>query len=235
MNSNRIAIFHRRCAAIAVSILALASLCSADVVLSEMGTLSSPEDTFVMAINLATAGNVTLQTYGFGGGTNAAGTVIPSGGFDPFVGLFSGSGPTAVFINGDSDILSNYTPGCPPAGTVTIGSKPNQCGDVQLVLTGLAAGTYTVLLSDSEYVPNAVFEVAGILGDGFTDFSGGVFQTCVDANNCIPQPDTGNWALDITVPGSSAPSVPEPGAFGLAGLGLAFAAGASEVRRRPTK
>jgi hypothetical protein len=106
----------------------------------------------------------------------------------------------------------------------------NQCGDVQLVLPSLAAGPYTVLLSDSEYIPNAVFEVAGTLGDGFTDFTGGVFQTCVDANNCIPQPDTANWALDITE--SSSSSVPEPGAFGLAGLGLAFAAGASEVRRR---
>ncbi len=215
--------------------LALASLCSADVVLSETGTLSTPEDTFVMAINLATAGNVILQTYGFGGGTNAAGTIIPPGGFDPFVGLFSGTGPTALFINGDSDILTNYTPGCPPAGTVTIGSMANQCGDVRLVLPGLAAGTYTVLLSDAEYVPNAVFEAAGMLGDGFTDFTGGVFQTCVNANSCIPQPDTGNWAVDITEPSSSSPSAPEPGAFGLAGLGLAIAAGASEVRRRLKK
>ena len=216
----------------AVSMFACASLCSADVVLSETGTLSSPEDTFILAIDLTTGGNVTLQTYGFGGGTNAAGTVIPSGGFDPFVGLFSGTGPTALFINGDSDILTNYTPGCPPAGTVTIGSVSGQCGDVNLQFTGLAAGTYTVLLSDSEYIPNAVFEVAGMLGDGFTDFTGGVFQTCVNANNCIPQTDTANWALDITLSSGSAPAVPEPGAFGLAGLGLAFAAGASEVRRR---
>jgi hypothetical protein len=207
-----------------------ASLCSADVVFSETGALSSPEDTFVMAINLATAGDVMLQTYGFGGGTNAAGTVILSGGFDPFVGLFSGTGSAAVFINGNSDGLTNYTPGCPPAGTVTIGSIPGQCGDVNLQFTGLAAGTYTVLLSDGEYIPNAVFETTGFLGDGFTDLTGAVFQTCVDQNDC--NTDTANWALDITAPSGSVPSVPEPGAFGLAGLGLAFAAGTSEVRRR---
>ena len=221
----------------AVSLLALAwftlaGLCSAGV-LSETGTLSSPEDTFLIAINLATGGDVTLQTYGFGGGTNAAATVIPSGGFDSFVGLFSGTGDTAVFINGDSDILSNYTSGCPPAGTVTVGSVPGQCGDVQLQFTGLAPGTYTVLLSDGEYLPNAVFEVSGVLGDGFTDLTGGVFQTCADQSDC--NNDTANWALDITEPSGSAPSVPEPGAFGLAGLGLAFAAGASEVRRRLKK
>lgn len=39
-----------------------------------------------------------LNTYGFGGGANYAGTVIPDGGFDPFVGLFSGTGSTALFI-----------------------------------------------------------------------------------------------------------------------------------------
>jgi len=194
---------------------------------SDTGTLSTPEDTFVTTITLVSGGGVTLQTYGFGGGTNAAGAVIPSGGFDAFVGLFEGTGPTALFINGDSDILSNYTPGCPPAGLVTVGSLPGQCGDVQLQFTGLAAGTYTVLLSDGEYIPNAVFETTGFLGDGFTDLTGGVFQTCEDASDC--NTDTGNWALDITTPGSP---TPEPASFRLAGLGLAFAAGLSEVLRR---
>jgi len=177
------------------------------------------------------AGSVTLQTYGFGGGTNAAGTAIPSGGFDPFVGLFSGTGSPAVFINGDSDVTTNYTPGCPPAGLVTIGSVPGQCGDVNLQFTGLTPGTYTALLTDGENIPNALFEPpGGLLGDGFTDLSGGVFQTCVDANDC--NNDTANWALDITEPGGSAPSVPEPGAFGLAGLGLLLAAGLA-VRKKP--
>ena len=64
------------------------------------GTLSSPEDTVLIPLNLLTGGMVTLQTFGFGGGTNAAGTVVPAGGFDPFVGLFYGTGPTALFLNG---------------------------------------------------------------------------------------------------------------------------------------
>jgi hypothetical protein len=88
----------------------------------------------------ATSGTVTLQTYGFGRGQNAAGTEMPSMGFDPCVGLFSGTGPAAVFIDGPSDILSNCSPGCPPAGTLAIGSVPNQCGDVHLQFTDLAAG-----------------------------------------------------------------------------------------------
>src|ERR1022692_2356126 len=180
---------------------------------SETGTFSTPEDTLLITLTLPTGSNVTLQTYGFGGGTNAAGAVIPSGGFDPFVGLFSGTGPTAIFLNGDSDVLSNYTPGCPPAGTLTVGSVTGQCGDVNLPFTGLAAGTYTVLLSDGANLPNSVFETSGVLGDGFTDLTGGVFQTCADVNDC--NNDTARWALDIT-------ATPEPRTFGVASMALAL-------------
>ncbi len=209
-------------------LLFAAVLASANT-LSETGTFSTAEDDFVITVNLAAGGDLTLQTYGFGGGTNAAGTVIPAGGFDPFVGLFSGTGPTALFLDGDSDVLSNYTPGCPPAGTLTIGNVPGQCGDVNLAFTGLAAGTYTVLLSDGDNLPNAVFETTGALGDGFTDLTGGVFQTCADASDC--NNDTANWALDITASNISVTATPEPATValvGLAGLAMVFA------RRRKT-
>ncbi len=219
------------CARIAwiLSLLPFATVLGSANTLSETGTFSTAEDAFVITVNLATGGDLTLQTYGFGGGTNAAGTVIPAGGFDPFVGLFSGAGPTALFLNGDSDVLSNYTPGCPPAGTLTIGSVPGQCGDVDLAFTGLAVGTYTVLLSDGDNLPNAVFETTGVLGDGFTDLTGGVFQTCADVSDC--NNDTANWALDITASNISVTATPEPTTselVGLAGLAMALA------RRRKT-
>jgi hypothetical protein len=210
-----------------VSALLAATTLSAGIV-SETGTLSTPEDTVLITLNLPTGGNVTLQTYGFGGGTNAAGAVIPSGGFDPFVGLFAGTGPTALFLNGDSDVLSNFTPGCPPAGTLTVGSVAGQCGDVNLPFTGLSAGTYTVLLTDGANVPNAVFETSGVLGDGFTDLSGGVFQTCADLIDC--NSDSGNWALDITAPNSSITATPEPRVIGVAGIAFALI-----VLARPSK
>jgi hypothetical protein len=204
--------------AIVSALLAVTTLGAGTV--SETGAFSTPEDTFLITLNLATGGNVTVQTYGFGGGTNAAGAVIPSGGFDPFVGLFSGTGPTALFLNGDSDVLSNFTPGCPPAGTMTVGSVAGQCGDVNLPFTGLSAGTYTVLLTDGANVPNAVFETPGVLGEGFTDFSGGVFQTCADLNDC--NSDTGKWVLDITAPNGSIAATPEPCVIGVAGIAFAL-------------
>ena len=180
------------------------------------GTLNSPEDTFETNATLSTAGILTIQTWGFGGGTNAAGTVVPSGGFDPFVGVFDSSGN---LIQGTSDVLSNYTSfiGCPLAGLVTIGSIPGNCGDITMSLP-LAAGTYTVLLSDAEYIPNAIFDSPsyGNLSEGFTDFTGGAFQTCADLNDC--NNDTANWALDVTTPSNMTPT-PEPGSLGVCGLG----------------
>jgi hypothetical protein len=212
----------------ATTVIALAAAAAAvpgsAQTISETGLLLNPEDSVLINLMLVADGSVTLQTYGFGGGTNAMGDVIPSGGFDPFVGLFSGTGPGAAFIDGTSDILTNYSPGCPPAGTITIGSIPGQCGDVNLQFSGLAAGVYTVLMSDAAYLPSAAFEDSGVLGDGFVDLTGGVFQTCDDANDC--NTDTANWALDITTSGeSTAPSpVPEPSSAQLAGLGVTLVA-----------
>jgi hypothetical protein len=172
--------------------------------ISKTGTFATPEDTEAFTLILTSSGNVTLQTYGFGGGTNAAGTLISPGGFDPFVGLFAGTGLAATLIDGTSEILTNYTGGCPPAGTVSVGSLKNQCGDVTLQFKDLAAGAYTVFLTEGEYLPNAVFESP--LGDGFTDLTAGVFQTCEDANN--RKTDTGAWALDITTAATSRAPAP---------------------------
>jgi hypothetical protein len=198
---------------------------------SYTGALASPEDSSnALTVTLATGGVLGVQTWGFGGGTNASDTVIPAGGFDPFVGVFAGTGSTATFIDGASDDLSNYSGsyvGCPPAGEVNIGGEV--CGDVTLS-EALSAGTYTVLITDAAYIPNAVFETDGELGDGFSDFTGGVLQTCntVGSNTSCITP-TADWALDITTPASASP-VPEPN--GLWALGLAFLGLGAACRRR---
>jgi hypothetical protein len=205
-------------------------------VISLTGALKTTDDTFETTINVASAGTVTLQTWGFGGGANAAGMVIPAGGFDPLVAVFAGTGSGATIVNGASDGLSNYGDftGCAPAGTETIGGFAGQCGDITMALP-LSAGTYTVILSDAEYIPNALFD-NGTFGEGFTDLTPGTlpFQTCADQNNCIT--DTAHWALDITTPGVSV-VVPEPATLGAAGLGLLSLAVFARVmqRRRATR
>jgi hypothetical protein len=212
------------------------------------GTADTPEDVLLVPLTLSADDTVTIQTYGFGGGVNAAGGTIAAGGFDSLVALFSGM-PTAATILTDgmsnplasADNLSLYSPGCPPAGLVAVGTVAGVCGDNTLTAT-LTAGTYTLLLSDAAFIPIAVnpggfspFDLTdtssnnygSATGNGaYTDLSSGVFQTCVSLTDC--NTDTGNFAVDITgLNGGSSPAVtPEPGTMALAvvALGAMFAA-----------
>jgi hypothetical protein len=111
---------------------------------------------------------------------NAAGMTISTGGTDPFLGTFSGTGSDATILTdaslnpfGTSLDVSKYPSfaGCPPPGAPTI-SGSAQFGDVALNLLSLAAGIYTVVLADGEYQANAIFD-NGTLGEGFVDFTGG--------------------------------------------------------------
>jgi hypothetical protein len=207
--------------------------------LSFTGNLATPQSTFVAEFTWTGNSALTIQTWGFGGGTNAAGAAISPGGFDPLVALFSGTGPTAsiVMLAGNpvvsADSLIGFAGSCPPGNTALVGGLPT-CGDASLSLN-LAPGIYTLVLSDANYIPLAVNPGppgASLLSDGFTDLTGGVFQTCVtDANNnlsCIT-PDS-HFAVDITGNGVKL-ATPEPGTLALTATGLIalFAA----ARRRP--
>jgi hypothetical protein len=95
------------------------------------------------------------------------------------------------------------------------------CGDLTMSLS-LAPGTYTLLISDAAYIPNAAFD-NGTLGEGFTDLTGGAFQTCnFDASGGYAcQNDTANWAVDLTVGSGTVTTTPEPGAPWLLLIGFA--------------
>jgi len=151
--------------------------------------------------------------------------VIAGGGFDPMISLFSGSGAGASIVfdgldpAASADTLSNYVAPCSPGGpasNVDLGGP--FCGDARLQLS-LAAGTYTLLLTDAGYIPLAVNPGppdASTIGDGFTDLTGGVFQTCnvTDTVTCVNT--TSDFAVDVTgLPPNSTTStaVPEPGTF----------------------
>jgi hypothetical protein len=198
----------------------------ADTTVSYTGTLASSSDVFETTLTLASPSNVTLQTFGFGGGTNQAGTVIAPGGTDPFLAIFSGLGDSAAILTdgsgnpfGTSLSLTNNAglAGCPPAGTENIGGA-DTCGDVRMSIGDLGPGTYTIVLSDGLYFANAIFD-NGTLGEGFTDFTGGVF--CNAEVNGVDCPNTsGAFALDII----SAPSIvpaPEPSSLLLLAAGFA--------------
>jgi hypothetical protein len=196
------------------------------------GTLATPEDTFTESFIVPIAQNIRITTWGFGGGT-VAGNVVSPGGFDPLVALYSGDLSTASIVSvggnpaADADTLSSFVANCPPAGFVTIGTGAGNsvCGDDSLIVP-LAAGIYTLLLSDANYIPLSVDPgppSSSLLSDGFTDFTGGVFQTCnttSDGTFCITP--TGNYAVELQGSADRGPElVPEPGAWALMGTGLA--------------
>ena len=187
---------------VCILILSAAACASADVI-SYTGTLSDPNAVYLNTFTVASAADVTLQSYGYGGtasapgGTNGAGAVIAPGGFDPVLAVF---GPDGTFIDQNDDGL------CPP-GSLDAGN----CFDSTLQLFSLTPGTYTFALTVA-----GNYAAGAHLSDGFT--GGGDF---FDRTNA--------FAVDITVAETAA--VPEPSSvvlFGFACLVLA----APLLRRR---
>jgi hypothetical protein len=189
------------------------------------GTLGTPEDVFEKDFMVTGGADIEIQTFGFGGGTNAAGNSISAGGFDSLIALFSGPPETILTDLSGNPIASDpsttqFFPGCGPAGTVVIGSTP-VCGDNRYTV-GLMPGTYVLLLSDADYMPfafNPGPPASLLLSDGFADLTGGAFQTCTSSADC--RTDSGNFAVDIRALQGQISPVPEPDILGLLGIGLA--------------
>ena len=104
-----------------------------------------------------------------------------------------------------------------------------------LHLGGAAAGSYTLVLSESDNQP-----AGGTLSDGYTETGNPAFTSefgCSNGIFCDIYGDnrTGNWAVDIDNVSSAAEAagVPEPGTVGLTGAALAGMAWLRRRKRRP--
>jgi len=206
-------------------LLALPALAFANS-LSFEGSLdpTNPNDVFLVSFNLASKGTVLFQSYGYGGtssanvaGTNAAGLVIPGGGFDSYLSLFQGIGNSATFLASNDD------------GSCPRGTPDPVCADSTLTETGLAAGNYTLAITLPFNFSFAENYGSGTLGDGFIGLQSSYYDA---ASNEVR---TSNYALDI-ITGDARLTVvaPEPDTLSLliASLVVAGAMGAFKQSAR---
>ena len=139
-------------------------------------TLSDPNQVFTSTLTVIAPSYISVQTWSYGGGTSATGPVIPDGGFDPIVSLFSGTGPAATLLTFNDDGT------CPPGN-----NDPNTFACLDSTLdVGVNPGDYTLA-----FTAYANFANGPTLGDGFSDR--GSFTDIFGSDR------TGNLAADLDV------------------------------------
>jgi hypothetical protein len=164
------------------------------------GTLADPGQVLFFDFAVGASSLVTLRTYSYAGGTNAQGTVIARGGFDPTLSLYNLT--TGLRIAQNDDGGSNV-----PADT------NGRRWDTYLQTT-LAIGTYRTAVS---VFPNFGPETLSGTFPGGTTFDGRTANFAFDVLN----------VGEATGPGGGA--VPEPATwammilgFGMIGFGMRY-------------
>ena len=171
------------------------------------GTFAADNSSQLFAFNLAATSNVILQTYSYAGGVNQAGMVIPEGGFDPILTLFDSAG---VLINENDDGYAN----------VSKDSVTGQHWD-SYIQTTLAAGTYTIALTQYDNFPHDLSLSDGFSRTGQSNFTNAF--ACSAGVFCDRTGDsrTADWEFDVTGT-ASATAIPEPEVPALMVMGLVF-------------
>jgi len=185
-------------------LLAIGTPAFADALLFQ-GTFPQDDNVALLPFTLSSDGSITIQSYGYAGGTAPGGTLISGGGFAPNAILFDGMGVEIATDNGGH---------CPITG---VDAATGNCDDPYLVET-LSAGAYTLALAVWDNVPN------GDLADGFRQ-DGNPGFTCAefslsgnfcDTTTALGVARTGDFAVSISGDTVVTPTAtPEPSTFAL--------------------
>lgn len=195
------------------------SLCSATLLLggspalaadfSFTGTLPGPNDEQFFSFVVGAPSMVTLRTWSYAGGTNAAGQSIARGGFDPILALFDSTG---TLLGQNDDGGSNVAP------DAVTGARFDTYFTINLL-----PGTYTTsVMAYSNFAlgPNLANGFSG--GGSFTDVTG--------------DQRTNQWAFDIlNVQGAIQAAIPEPATWALLLIGFMTIGGAMRSAKKRTR
>lgn len=170
------------------------------------GSFLTDDAKAAFTFNLTAAATVTIRSFGYAGGVNAAGQTVGSGGFDGVVSLYDSASQNIAY--GDDGVTVDPITGAAADPLLTI---------------ALAAGSYKLFLTQYDNFGPANlalpfnFEGQPLFRSGFVDFYGSKRM--------------GNWALDITGV-SAAAAVPEASTWALMLVGFGIAGYSLRARRR---
>ena len=180
--------------ALAACLLAAPAAEAATTNFSFNGTLNGDADVMLFTFTIGATSDVVLRSYSYAGGTQADGTVVAAGGFDPIVALWDAAGM----------LIQEYDDGPEP---VPADPATGATYDAHLVLNALLPGTYTA--SIAQY---ANFAVSNKLADGFSESSATFTSrySCSNGSSAISAETTGPASGPSTSLASTASSRPRP-------------------------
>lgn len=205
----------RRCLVLVGMICLIGATAFADD-FSFTGHFTQDDNVQAFTFTVGAPSTVTLRTWSYAGGVNAAGNTIARGGFDPILALFSGTGSTATLVGQNDD------GGC---GYVAADAVTGRCYDTYLSAI-LSAGDYTVTVMEYNNFFNG--SIGAPMSNGFVEQGNGNFTASY--GNCGSFTDvsgncrTANWAFDILNVNQAA-QTPEPSSLMLLGVGVTGLAG----------
>ena len=186
------------------AVVALIAATTAHATLTFSGTIARDDQVQLFSFDMLAAGTATIETFSYAGGTDAAGHLVPRGGFDPIVSVFDRV--TGALIALVDDGASRVDPATGAAFD-------------SFMTPALGPGLYWAAISQFDNFP-----IGPNLANGFLE-SGATFTSAFGCSNgrfCdvsgVSPGNNRNGNFDLGISGPQV--VPEPGTLALIGLAI---------------